>query len=395
MVLSVSVDFGDCLRPAVHYAYQRYFIEALSAQPDVDVRFTPLESRWLATLLDHRVRGAHTMWTTLAEYRAQHKAIGSDRSVRYTFRFDDQRTLKVIIDPSDTRHVRYPAGLDWCDLYFKTNRWCHEQYPDKVRPLPNANGTLDRAAIAQLARLRNVERSRDLLYWTKIWEPGADTRAAHYSEAATHAVVEHQLRLFEALAAVNCDKDLLAVVPNDLRVISSADATRRLQSCGVRCQSSWGAIDTQRLWQGLASAKLVFLRPGNHLCLSWRMHDLLAMGACVLYDGIPQPRWPAPLEAGTHYLEGGCGLAADFSLPEDWRYAALGSKVAALLADPRQLHAVRAAAAAYFDAHLTPSGIYTHLVQTMKASLPETHLSRPLINGTNGAYASRGLPQGF
>ena len=78
------------------------------------------------------------------------------------------------------------------------------------------------------------------MYWAKIWEPGAETKAARYSEAPTRAILEHQLRLFETLAGTRCEKDLLAIVPLDLRTMASSEVVRRLEACGVRCQSGLG-----------------------------------------------------------------------------------------------------------------------------------------------------------
>ena len=369
MVWSVLIDFADCEKPATHYSYHRFFIESLRSQPDVDISFTPRESWWLSALAESGVRGSHSLWSTLAEYRQQHKAIVSDRCVRYTFRLDDKWTSRLVIDPSDTRFIRYPGSLDWCDLYLKTNRWAALTYPEKVQPLPNTNGWLTRGRISELKKLRNASRPMDLVYWANIWEPGGETHISNYPETATRKILEHQLRLFETLAETRCKKDLLAIVPVNLRTMASAEVLQRLQSCGVRCQAGWGNIDTRRLWQGLAGAKLVFLRPGNHLCISWRLHELLAMGACVVYDGAPHPVWHEPLTPDEHYVDGGCAITADFSLPDTARYLDMRGRIENLLAEPDRMQAFRTAASNYFDRHLTPSAVGNYLLDRVTASL--------------------------
>jgi hypothetical protein len=175
-------------------------------------------------------------------------------------------------------------------------------------------------------------------------------------------LVEHQLRLFETLSELDADVDLLALLPDVFHSIDRAECIRRLERCGVRWQSTWGEINSQRFWEGLASAKVVFLRPGNHLCVSWRMTDLLAMGACVVYDGAPYPSWYQPLLPNVHYVDGGCAIAPDHSLPPDAAYGSLRETIADLLNDEARIRRTRVAAADYFDRFCTPQQLGAHVL---------------------------------
>jgi hypothetical protein len=305
------------------------------------------------------IPGSDRLWRSGDHTR---KNMASMAILRYWFRQPGGASVKVVIDPSDWRHLPEPASLDWSDVYFKTNRWPERSYPDKVRPLVNANGLLTPRSVDRLRLLRHERRDVDLVYWTRVWAP---TEEGNYSAAEVDAILEHQLRLFETLARLDCRSDLLAILPeSSCQRIDRARVVERLAAAGVSVRTGWGDIDSERFWCALARAKVVVLRPGNHLCISWRMFDLLAMGACVVCDGTPFPAWPAPLRSGFHYLDGGCRLDAEYRLPDVASYRGLNDAIEDLLARPGRQAGLRAAAGAYFDRHCTFDAIGRHLVTT-------------------------------
>ena len=97
------------------------------------------------------------------------------------------------------------------------------------------------------------------------------------------------------------------------------------------------------------------------------------MGACVVYDGMPHTIWPEPLIPGEQYLDGGCAVGADYSLPDTSRYELLRERIETLLAEPERMHRLRSAASTYFDNHLTPSAIGSYLLGRVSANLGRTY----------------------
>ena len=61
--------------------------------------------------------------------------------------------------------------------------------------------------------MRDLDHSRDLVYWVRIWEPG-DINASGYSQEKSGDIIRHQVNLFTTPARLNCEKSVLAVFPN-------------------------------------------------------------------------------------------------------------------------------------------------------------------------------------
>ena len=67
-----------------------------------------------------------------------------------------------------------------------------------------------------------------------------------------------------------------------------------LQSKGILCTEQ--QVRLYKLWDIMSTSKVVFVRAGKHLCIPWRMIDLLAMGSAIVSDAQPYPIWPEPLK---------------------------------------------------------------------------------------------------
>jgi hypothetical protein len=121
-------------------------------------------------------------------------------------------------------------------------------------------------------------------------------------------------------------------------------------------------VPPRELWRRLARARLVPMRAGKHLCWSWRTIDLLAMGACVVFDALPPPRWPVPIEPGVHVAD--CGLARpdDTEAAPQAEYEKVPATIEALLARPDEQQNLRAAAANYFEEHAAPARVAEYLL---------------------------------
>ena len=124
------------------------------------------------------------------------------------------------------------------------------------------------------------------------------------------------------------------------------------------------------LWRRLARARLVPFRAGKHLCWSWRTIDLLAMGACIVFDALPPPRWPVPIEPGVHVADCGIPRPEDTEAAPAAEYEKVAATVERLLAAPAEQRALREAAARYFDDHAAPARVAEHLLTQVGGEQP-------------------------
>jgi hypothetical protein len=249
-----------------------------------------------------------------------------------------ERSVRFAIDAHDSREVRDPEALDWAELYFKANRWPDTPYDAKVVPVVSGNGLLDRRRIRFLRGLRDVPNTVDVAYISNVWGGR-----------------EHSLRIFERLAALDCSKDLLAIFPEGFPAAEDEANMERLRARGIPVTRD--PLPPYELWRRLARARLVPLRAGKHLCVSWRTLDLLAMGACIVFDALPPPRWPVPLEPGVHVADCQIARPDDTEAADHSEYDKVPKTIERLLAAPDHSEELRRAAGAYFDEHAAPGRV--------------------------------------
>jgi hypothetical protein len=254
--------------------------------------------------------------------------------------------VRFAIDAHVGREIRDPEALDWSDVYFKTNLWPADDHGPKMRPLVNGNGLLDRRKIAELRALREVPKEVDVAYVSNVWGGR-----------------EHSLRVFERLAALDCSKDLLAIFPDGFPEGETLQNMDRLRSQGI--QVTREPVPPRQLWRRLARARIVPMRAGKHLCWSWRTIDLLALGACVVFDALPPPRWPVALEPGVHVADCGIRRPDDTEAAPASEYGKVSREVARLLDAPAEQRSLRRAAARYFDEHATPAQIAVSILERL------------------------------
>ena len=317
--------------------YQKYYLLGLEERARLDIDGSPLLVR-LAPGVTNKMRVAFRF------------ACGplQGHVGRYVAEVDGRR-VRFAIDAHDGREVRDPEALAWADVYFKSNSWPELEYDAKVIPVVNGNGLLDRAKIRLLRGLRDVEKSTDLAYISNVWGGR-----------------EHSLRVFERLAALNCSKDLLAIFPEGFPADEDDANMERLRSRGIPVSRE--PLAPRELWRRLAAARVVPLRAGKHLCFSWRTLDLLAMGACIVFDAMPPPRWPVPLEAGMHVADAAIDRPDDTEAAPEPEYDKLPSELERLLAAPREQGALRRAAARYFDEFGAPGAVASYVLATVARS---------------------------
>ena len=250
------------------------------------------------------------------------------------------------IDSHDRREIRDPEALDWSDVYFKANLWPADDLGPKVRPIVNGNGLLDRRKIAHLRNLREAPKEVDVVYVSNVWGGR-----------------EHSLRVFERLAELDCTKDLLAVFPEGFPEHETLENMERLRAKGVPVTRD--PVRPRELWQRLARARLVPMRAGKHLCWSWRTIDLLAMGACIVFDALPPPRWPVPIEPGVHVADCGIARPQDTEPADNREYGKIGATIEGLLRDEGRMTSLRRGSAAYCDAHADPTPVALSILERL------------------------------
>lgn len=364
MTIRIKINLDYAKEPAANYKYQHYFIEGFKQLQQVDFKFSSPVDHFLADRFDKKKKGTSFFWNKL--WTLNKRNIRAERSThvgRYLFYFDGaSKPIKIAIDCSDHRHVRDPHACKWSDIYFKTNKWPSFSYPDKVLPLMNANGILTPQDIDYIRSLRSRSPNTDLIYWTKLWGTYQDRQTCRN-------IIEHQLRIFESLAKINCEKKLLAIVPKKDPLGYLQNCLDRLDKAGVAWQHDWGDIDSKTFWDNLATARCVFLRPGNHLCISWRMTDLLCMGACVIYDGAPYPQWHLPLLSGVHYVDGGCRIIPDYSIPSYGNYKKLVKVIEDLLSNDGKINQIKQNNRTFFDNYALPSKLASYILNEARRSI--------------------------
>ncbi len=349
---------GDrCLHPGGFYKYQSYYIQGFKELEQIDFNVSPLHSKFCASLIDCKVKGAEKLWRLFNSIPKNKPFKSCDHVGRYIFDFGSQR-VKVAIDVADGKAIRDRSTYNWSDIYFKTNKWRKLDYPENVLPLVNGNGSLTKSKLNQIKFFRNRKKEIDLNFMTIVY--------ASSSKQLFYNNIEHHVRLFETLAQLDCSKILKAIIPTKYPHKTMTSYLRRLDRANVEWSHSWDGLSSVDFWDHLAKARIVFLRPGKHACISWRMIDLLCMGACVVYDAMPHPNWPVPLVSGKNFIDCECGLGPDESLPPIENYAAIKQVIEKLLADPRQRALIRRNNLKYFDQHASPFNVANYIVNTVR-----------------------------
>ena len=357
MITKTRLIGNQCVHPGEFYKYQRYYIQGIKKINEINFSIIPKFSKLFASLSANQIKGANRLWYLCNSVSRKHQSIESNHVGRYIFELGAD-TVKVAIDVADGREIRDLQAYEWCDIYFKANKWEPLKYPEKVRPIVNGNGSLTEQKINQLKQYRNRKKELDLIFMTVIY---ASSSTQHF-----YTNIEHHIRLFEALSKLDCRKFLKAIIPKQYTTQMIGKYLDRLDRVGVPWSYSWDGMPTQDFWDHLAKAELVFLRPGKHGCISWRMIDLLCMGSCVVYDANPHPAWPVPLAIDKNFVSCDCGLSLNEQLPSHDHYIKINQVIEALLNDRTKMEAIRRNNRNYFDQYATPAGIAKYILETVR-----------------------------
>jgi hypothetical protein len=359
----VTFRFHYNKSPNTHLVYQQYILQGFKQLPQVEIKIRPLPFAvpvFLDTMNCRRTGLAQVgRLLKFAKGRLNYRAV-DDHVGRYEITdLVKGITRKVAVDASDGRSIRDPSAHAWANVYFKTNFWPGIKYGPKVRPLINGDGYLSKETIRHLVGLRNTKKSMDLVYWTRLW----GMKPTSYGREAHQNIIEHQIRLYEALSNVQCKKSLAVnLAGSEFYGPERETIVKRLKAAGAAGVPL--RLSPAEFWNKMASSKIAFTRPGDHLCMSFRICSFLNIGACIMYDGEPFTRCYRPLIRGEHYEHGACRMGSDFTLPNEDQYNNLTEKIQMLLGNEEKMDHMRHEAAQYFDRYANPVAVARHILET-------------------------------
>ena len=195
--------------------------------------------------------------------------------------------------------------------------------------------------------------------------------------------VEHYIQLLEAPAKVRAKKFLLA----ELVVGDTSEQARRLRSSGI--PTTTRRLPLNDLWDIAAKSRVNVFRLGNHQCLSWRMTDLFALGACIALDQEPKTQWPVPLVDNQHFFSLGATTPSDEPVAHADQYGAIPDRLEELLRDGQRHEDMRRQTAEYFDQYLHPFHIGQRLYDMVMARYSIQTGSHACVPESDYAFALR------
>ena len=263
---------------------------------------------------------------------------------QYIASFTNGKQVKLAIDTSDGKEISSKDICDWADIYFKSNYWeTTIEYQEKIVPIVNGNGMVN---ISKLKELRQQEKTYDLAFISRI-----------------HGGREHNIRLFEKISKVKGNKRLTAIL-NEFDK-KQPEYQRRLEAAGVTCR--YKPLNRDDLWNVLSKARYVLIHAGKHLCISWRMIDLLCLGSSIISDAPPYPQWPQPLVNGIHYISLGIDRPLSGDEAEDKYYDAIQDNLTAILKNFELQTLLSQNAQSYFDEHADPKKVTQYILDCIMA----------------------------
>jgi hypothetical protein len=343
--MPLRVDFCSRWDSPTLLEYNRYYLLGLD---DVVHLTSSAHPRYLAPIrsVASRAHAARVLMRRVFE-RIGTRYPHDPRNFVGRYAFDTgTRRVRVAIDPHDNRKIASQAALDWCDVYFKANKWVSEKYPAKVLPIVNGNGVHSTGTLEFLRTLRGAPKDYDLVFISRLG-----------------AGIEHNIRLFESLARLPGRKRLVAILYPQFGQQQYAAA---LERAGVTCLTR--NIEPLDLWTTLARARVNFLRLGAKFCIPWRMIDFLAMGSAIVIDRHPFSDWPVPLEDGVNFAA--CfGRSAEPAVDED--YSRVAATVQRVFDSPSMIEEMAERNAEYFDQFASPPMVARYTIDSALAFDPQ------------------------
>jgi len=252
--------------------------------------------------------------------------------------------VRICVDTRDSGSAISNLAMEWSQCYFKTSYLRGCSYPEKVLPLWQCSYLL-LGQIEKFRSLRSAEKRYDLCFTTRVWGGTNDVDG-----------IEHNLRILEALSRIRCRKYLRAyLLAGDTRA-----AAKRLDDNDIPW--SRDPLPLAEHIRVLAESRLNVHRLGMHNSITWRMSELICMGACPVLDQPPRTVWPQPLLQGENFLSLDAVPDPGTVVAPDSAYESIPSKIEMLLADTAVAERIAAANRDYFDRFLNPAAVGSHIL---------------------------------
>jgi hypothetical protein len=136
-----------------------------------------------------------------------------------------------------------------------------------------------------------------------------------------------------------------------------------LEAAGVEATDEHFSFDD--LMRMSAESRICVIRAGVHSCITWRLLNMLAIGAAVVLDAKPFSSWPVPLEEGKNFLSLGLRITPDCGPAPAEDYAGIMEKMETFLMDFGALHQIGGNNRQYFDNHAHPMQVADYLLKVV------------------------------
>jgi hypothetical protein len=336
------IEFNSVINNT-YSVYQRYYLQGLKERLCYAAPFHNKVFQLFGKVLQ-RFDGSAFLgipnagYTSFDPYVGQYKVNANGKEIR------------MAIDAHDNCEVRSRDILEWSDIYFKANKWEKKEYGPKIRPIVNGNGKLGLKQLSYLKSLRNTNKEYDISFISRIWGGR-----------------EHNIRLFETLAQLPGKNKLLAIfIKQDFKMFPEEIGSfiKRLEKAKVPW--TWNNMPSRSLWEIITKSRVSVLRQGKHLCIPWRMLDLLCLGTCVAFDSVPFSQWPEPLRSEKNYIDLGIRRDEDGSPASFGEYQKIPGILSRLIEDEDRQRCVRLSNIDYFEKFAAPEKVAEYILREVQ-----------------------------
>jgi hypothetical protein len=343
-----------------HDRYQRYYyigFKELLGSSNVTLKpISQLCWRYFWRVIDYRgiIKPDRYISVLLQQYRDYYQRHNTFVS-QYILMPQNGKETKFAIDSHDSPKISSLDILDWSDYYFKSNMWHNIEYPSKVLPCVNGNGFISKDDIAYLSTKRNSGKECDIAFISRIWGGR-----------------EHNIRLFEQISRIDCKKTLLAIFTkvHDKKLSDeTVSFKKRLDKCKVEWKETRGIENVYKkkeLWDILSQSRLVIVRAGKHLCIPWRMIDLLCLGSCIVYDTEPFPNWPVSIKQNDNFISLNLRRPINGDPAPNEDYEKIPELIENALGNQHLQNSIRKNNEMYFVNHASPHRVAMYVINTIE-----------------------------
>jgi hypothetical protein len=263
---------------------------------------------------------------------------------QYTFYYENKQEINICIDSRDSYNIKSPELVKWSEIFFKSNYSPIKDYDSCVVPIVNGNPYILKH-IDELRAMREAPKLYDICCFIRIWG-GSDGIEG----------IEHNIKLVESISKVSCRKFVCAyLVTGDIPILA-----RRLDAQGIPWVTR--SMPLKKLWKICSQSSLNIIRLGMLDCIPWRMMDLLAMGACPVFDRSPLTIWPSPLIENQHYLQLGATVNPVTHVAEEASYSEIPDRIIDMINNTELINNISRNTGEYFDKHASPEAVGNYII---------------------------------